>query len=73
MENSNSSFINGFKIVLDKTPPKWSGSIYVESPYKELAEYVTSPREKISEAIEDIFSRYPNKKIKGISLKKVSD
>lgn len=60
--------IKGFKINIDKTPDRWRGSIFLDSHYKSLSEYVSSSKESFGEAIIEILERYSHKGIKGIEL-----
>lgn len=60
--------INGFSITMDKTPPKWTGSVYVKSPFKAHGHYFTSHKDSIIEAIAEAFERYGSVGIKGLSL-----
>lgn len=63
--------IEGFKIIIDKTPPKWTGSIYLKSQYKGLAQYVTSSKESYDEAIQEILSKYRHRQVERIEIKQV--
>ena len=63
--------IPGIKIVFDKTPQVWYGSVQLYSNYLELSEYVTSSEEDLKDAITDILKRYEHKAVKGLQLKRI--
>jgi hypothetical protein len=65
--------IEGFNIVLEKSPDKWIGSIYIKSNYKSDAYYVSSSKDSFSGAIQEILSRYSDDRIEGIDIKLVKE
>lgn len=62
--------LSGFKIEIDKTKPKWSGYIDVESNYQSDNYYVTSYQKNFNDALSEILSEYSHKKLRGIKLKR---
>lgn len=62
--------IKGLKIEIDKTEPKWSGSVDVESNFKSDNYYVTSSKENFNDALSEILSEYTHKKLRGIHLRR---
>ena len=65
--------IAGFRIELDKTSPKWRGTVQLKSSYKCLSCYVTSKSESFEDAVKDVIARYGNDRIEGLDLERVKE
>lgn len=65
--------INGLTLVLDKTPPKWSGTVKLKSNFKILDTYATSTKESLSDALADILSRFDHVIVIGVDINEVEE
>lgn len=65
--------VTGFRIEIDKTPAKWSGSIQIESRFDAEYMYVTSSEELCYEAVLDILNKHNLHKIEGINIRRVTN